>query len=230
MRSTLWFGRGRPPGKHHSHSAMKGIEYLARISIKHGIDPDELFARLIDAWKNKKSKCEGMMIECREKTNDHGIFLLTNGDCWFAQFQLTEYFLTEVNPLKEYVKKMPARVRSLTKNNSARLKIKDLFTGQKNVTVKARVNQISKPQLVFTRFGTQAYVSNIIIGDDTENIELSLWNNQVATISEGDIIQIKNGYVASFMGKKQLRIGRRGTISIMEDEEFVSMQKLIENQ
>jgi replication factor A1 len=224
MRRVSWFGRGRPPGKHHSRSDMRGIEYLARISVKHGLDSDELFASLIDAWKNKKSECEDLRIECREKTEDGGVFLLTRGDDWFAQFQLAEHFLIEANPLKEFVNKMLVRAQYLTKNDSASLKIKDLFTGQKHVKVKARVIQLSKPQVVFTRFGTQAYVSNVIIGDDTETIALSLWNNQVAAISEGDVIQIENGYVASFMGKRQLRIGRRGTISIVEDEEFVSMQ------
>ncbi len=223
MQSLSRFGRGRRPGKHHSYSEERVIEYLARISVKHGIDSDEFFACLIDAWKNKKAKCEDLEIECREKTPDHCIFLLNRGDGWFAQFPLAEHFLMEANPLKEYVHKMLLRAQSLAKSKPARLKIEDLSAGRKHVTVKARVLKMSKPKLVSTRFGFQTYVSNAVIRDETGTIELSLWNNQVAAISEGDIVQIENGYVASFMGKRQLRIGRRGEINIVEDEEFASV-------
>ena len=223
MQSSLWFGRGRRPGKRISYSEKRGIEYLARISVKHGIDSDELFVCLIDAWKNKKSKCEGLEIECREKTHDQAIFLLTKGKSWVAQFPLAECVLMEANPLKEFENKMLLRAQHLAKSKPARLKIEDLSAGRKHVTVKARVLKISKPKLVSTRFGFQTYVSNAVIRDETGTIDLSLWNNQVAAISEGDIVQIENGYVASFMGKRQLRIGRRGEINIVEDEEFASV-------
>ncbi len=226
MQDSLWFGRGRHPGKRISYSEKRGIEYLARISVKHEIDPDEFFACLIDAWQNEKSECEGLMIECREKTNDRGIFLLTKEDGWVAQFPLAEHVLMEANPLKEFTNKMLLRAQRLAESKPARLKIEDLSAGRKHVTVKARVLKMSKPKLVSTRFGTQAYVSNIIIGDNTETIELSLWNNQANAISVGDVIQIDNGYVASFRGKRQLRIGRRGEIDVVKDSDFPLIEQL----
>ncbi len=226
MQSLSRFGRGRRPGKHHSYSEERGIEYLARISVKHGIDSDEFFACLIEAWKNQKAKCKDLEIECREKTPDHCIFLLTRSDGWVAQFPLAERVLMEANPLKEFENKMLLRAQRLAKSKPARLKIEGLSAGRKHVTVKARVLKMSKPKLVSTRFGTQAYVSNIIIGDNTETIELSLWNKQAKAISVGDVIQIDNGYVASFRGKRQLRIGRRGEIDVVKDSDFPSIEQL----
>ena len=35
MRSMIYAGRGRPPGKYHSYSEMRLVEYLARVSVKH---------------------------------------------------------------------------------------------------------------------------------------------------------------------------------------------------
>ena len=219
-------GRGRPPGKRHSYAHMRGIEYLARIAVKHGIDSDEFFACLVDAWQNEKSECEGLMIECREKTQDRCIFLLTRSDKWVAQFPLATHILMEPNPLKAFTNKMLLRAQHLAKSKPARLKIKDLSAGRKHVTVKARVLKISKPKLVSTRFGFQTYVSNAVIADETGTIELSLWNKQVKAVSVGDIILIENVYVASFRGKRQLRIGRRGEIDIVKDSDFPSIEQL----
>jgi len=226
MRSMIWAGRGRVPGKYHSYSEMRLIEYLARISVKHKIDSDEFFARMVDAWKNKESTCQNLTIKCREKMQDHCIFLLTSSDRWVAQFPVPEHILREANPLKEFANEMLLRAQSLAKNKGGRLQIEDLSAGTKHVEVKARVLELSKPREVLTRFGSQAYVSNALIADSTESIDLSLWNEQVDGVSIGDVIEIENGHVAYFRGKRQLRIGRSGEINIVKDEAFPSMQQL----
>jgi len=226
MRSMIWSGRGRPSGKYHSYSEMRLVEYLARVSVKHKIDSDEFFACLVNAWKNKKSICENLTIECREKMQDRCIFLLISGDGWVAQFPVPEHILREANPLKEFANEMLLRAQSLAKNKGGRLQIEDLSAGTKHVEVKARVLELSKPREVLTRFGSQAYVSNALIADSTESIDLSLWNEQVDGVSIGDVIEIENGHVAYYRGKRQLRIGRSGEINIVKDEAFPSMQQL----
>jgi len=226
MRSMIWTGRGRPSGEYHSYSEKRLIEYLARVSVKHKIDSDEFFACLVNAWKNKKSTCVNLEIECREKMQDRCVFLLIGSDGWIAQFPLAEHLLRKANPLKEFANEMLLRAQSLAKSRAERLQIGDLSSGRKHVKVKARVLEISKPREVLTRFGSQAYVSNAIIGDNTETIELSLWNEQANALSVGDVIEIEDGHVAYFRGKKQLRIGRRGEINVVKDEDFPSIQEL----
>jgi len=226
MRSMIWSGRGRPSGKYHSYSEKRLVEYLARVSVKHKIDSDEFFACLVNAWKNKKSTCVNLEIECREKMQDRCIFLLISGDGWVAQFPVPEHLLREANPLKELANEMLLRAQSLAKSKAERLQIEDLSAGRKHVKVKARVLEISKPREVLTRFGSQAYVSNVIIGDNTETIELSLWNEQANAVSVDDVIEIEDGHVAYYRGKKQLRIGRHGEINIVKDEDFPSIQQL----
>jgi len=226
MRRLTWPRRGRPPGKRHSYADRRGIEYLARIAVKHEIDPDEFFGFLVDAWENEKSECEGLKIECREKTKDSGVFLLTRGDDWFAQFPLAEHFLMKANPMKEFADAMLLRAQHLANSKPARLKIEDLSVGRKHVTVKARVLRIPEPTAVMTRFGDNAHVSNVLVADETGNIKLNLWNNQIKSISVGDVVEIEDGQVASFRGERQLRIGRHGKMTIVEDDAFASIQQL----
>ena len=218
--------RGRPYGKRKSYKERESIRYLARISVKHGIDSDEFFACLVDAWQNQKSECKGLEIECREKTNDHCIFLLTRSDKWVAQFPLAEHVLMGANPLKEFTNEMLLRAQRLAKSKPARLKIEDLRVGRKHVTVKARVLKIPEPLAVVTRSGFRALVSNAVIADETDTIALSLWNKQIDLVSLGDVIMVENGHVASFRGKRQLRIGRRGEINIAKDSDFPSIEQL----
>ncbi len=69
--------------------------------------------------------------------------------------------------------------------------------------------------MVYTRFGTEAHISNALIADETGTIRMSLWNQQINMVSRGDSIEIENSKVVSFRGERQLRIGRNGTLSVI---------------
>jgi ssDNA-binding replication factor A large subunit len=58
-------------------------------------------------------------------------------------------------------------------------------------------------------------VTNVWIGDETGKIKLCLWDKQVDAVAVGDTIQIKNANVASFMGERQVRLGKSGTLSVL---------------
>jgi len=110
----------------------------------------------------------------------------------------------------------PRRVSSVKSYEDANPRIKDLKAGMKQINLKARVLEIPKSKMVYTRSGMMAYVSNALIADETGSIRISLWNQQINIISEGDLINIKKGKVARFRGERQLRIGRHGSLSIIE--------------
>ncbi|NIO37460.1 hypothetical protein GTO27_07120 [Candidatus Bathyarchaeota archaeon] len=44
---------------------------------------------------------------------------------------------------------------------------------------------------------------------------MSLWNQQITAVSEGDEINIEKGRIASYQGNLQLRIGKNGNLSII---------------
>ena len=206
-------------------------EYLAFLSIKYNVDSDKLFYALISAEENQKSKCGSLSIICRNKTRDEAVFLITKGSKVIAQFPISKKFLMDkTNPIKNFRKtdlfRKHFNKRANRKPHS--LHIKDLKTGMKRINLKAKVLKIPKPTFVFTRFGNYAMVANALIADETGTIKLCLWNEQVSSISEGDIIQIQNARASAFRGEQQLRIGRNGKLSIVENAE--SSSPLIEEE
>ena len=194
-------------------------EYLALLSAKYRVDPDQLFQALITAWENRRSTCENVVVTCRKKIRNKAIFLLTKQHKVIAQFPIPENFLLEeTNPIAR-AQQIDLIQKYSTKKTDKRLNsrhIADLKTGMKRINLRAKVLDIPKPKHVFTRFGNYAAVTNALIADETGNIKLCLWNEQISSISEGDIIQIENASTSMFKGEQQLRMGRNGKLSILE--------------
>jgi replication factor A1 len=86
----------------------------------------------------------------------------------------------------------------------------------KRVSLKARVLEIAKPALVFTKYGSYAKVANALLADETGTIKLCLWNEQINSIHVGDTVQVDNANVSMFKGERQLRIGKHGTLRRVE--------------
>jgi len=193
-------------------------EYLAFLSVKYEVDPDKLFYALISAGENQESKCGDVSIECRGKTQEKGIFLIMKDSKVVAQFPISKaFFLERGNPIKNLMKTDMIRRHLVKRDKRPRsFLIKDLRTGMNRVNLKAKVLEILKPKLVFTRFGNYASVANAVIADETGSIRLCLWNEQIDSISVGDSIEIENGRMSMFRGEKQLRIGKNGTLRNIE--------------
>ncbi len=208
--------RGRPSGKYRSHTDLKLLEYLAWISTKYEIDANKFFKNLVEAWNNQTSECKGLKIKCRNKGDNRATFLITHGSLAITQFHMPEYLLRIEDPLRDFVYKIKASRKTSKETKETFSNIGDLRVGMKGVNVKARVYKIPEPKQVFTRFGSYAFVANVLIGDETGTTKLSLWNNQINAISVGDRVNIENAKVAKFRGEPQLRISRHGKLTIIE--------------
>jgi replication factor A1 len=193
-------------------------EYLAFLSLKYGVDPDRLFYAIISAGEKGKSSCGSLSVECRGKQKNKIILLITKGEKVVAQFPIPQEFVLEKNnPIKDIRKTNLFRRYPLTKDGKPHsFQIGDLRVGMKKVNVKAKVLEIAKPTLVFTRFGNYASVANALIADETGTIKLCLWNEQIDSVSIGDTVQIENASTSAFRGERQLRIGRKGTLRNIE--------------
>jgi replication factor A1 len=218
--------RGRPR-RNLSGKAWSVIDTLARMVMRQNIDPDNFFNTLADAWKHGESTFEKLVIERRKKTTGSATFLFLIDNKVIGQFPIPESILKENNPIKNYIDNLPPEVLNKT-NRKENLKIEDLKPKMKRVKLKARIIETPKPKTVYTRFGTMASVSNFIVADETGTIKLSLWNHQINKASEDDVIAIKNAKVAWFRGELQLRLGRNGEFTVVEEEEFPSIDKLKE--
>jgi replication factor A1 len=93
------------------------------------------------------------------------------------------------------------------------MKISDLKPGTGNATIDAEVTAIEQPRDVLTRFGKRTRVANATIKDDSGEITLSLWGEDIDKVAIGDKIKVENGWVSEFKGSPQLSAGKYGKIT-----------------
>ena len=70
-------------------------------------------------------------------------------------------------------------------------------------------------------------VLDVKVGDRTGIIMLALWDEHVDEIMQGDLIDIKNGYINKFKGRFRLNIGRYGVLEKVEDAAFPTREELM---
>lgn len=95
------------------------------------------------------------------------------------------------------------------------MKISELKAGASGVTVEGTVVQKDETREVVTKFGKRLNVANIVLKDDSGQIPMSLWGNDISIVSQGDVIEVSNGYVNEFRGNPQLSTGKFGKIKVV---------------
>jgi len=95
--------------------------------------------------------------------------------------------------------------------------IKDLEPRQGNVDLVVEV--VEKGDIrEFEKFGRQGRVCNAKVKDESGEISLTLWNEQIDQVNVGDRVHITNGYVNEFQGEKQLTTGKFGKLEVVESK------------
>lgn len=94
------------------------------------------------------------------------------------------------------------------------MNISELQVNQRSVEVEAVVIEIS-PVKEFSRFGNPGKVASAKIRDDSGEIQLTLWNDQIDLVKPGDKIKIRNAYIKEWQGEKQINIGRFGSVEVI---------------
>ena len=191
---------------------------LSVLSAQHNLYPSELFQALISAKEQNKSSCEDLTIEYRGSVNNQAIFLITKEGKVVAQFRVSEETLGQKDvSFDNWMDTSRVRKEMAKKNPMpSHIKMENLHAGMKKINVFAEVLETAEPSKVHTQFRDNALVSNAWIGDDTGKVMLCLWDQQVNAVSVGNYIEVKNAHVATFKGEKQIRLGRNGTITILE--------------
>ncbi len=94
------------------------------------------------------------------------------------------------------------------------MKIKDLQPKQSKVNLEVEVADIGDVR-EFQKFGKVGRVANAIVSDETGKVKLTLWNEDIDKIRNGDKLRITNGFVSEFQGEKQLSAGRFGKLEVI---------------
>ncbi len=109
--------------------------------------------------------------------------------------------------------------------SAQKLKVKELYSGMRNVSVAGKVLQKYEPR-TFVKGEKQGKVCSLIIGDETGTIRVVFWNEQVdllPDVSADDIILVKDAYVRENNGGKEVHLGSKGYIEINPEGETVEV-------
>jgi len=99
------------------------------------------------------------------------------------------------------------------KKQPVEAKVGDLTPQSKAVNVTAKV--VSKTEIreiPMGRDGSPHKVSDALIGDETGVVYLTLWDDNIEKVNDGDTVRIENGYVTLFKGNIRLNIGKYGKL------------------
>lgn len=95
-------------------------------------------------------------------------------------------------------------------------KIGDLYPGMRNVTVAGRITR--KWELrEFDKNGRKGKVANFLMGDETGQVRVTLWNEQADLfdqLAENDIVRVKNAFVKENRGYKELHLNTDSKLEI----------------
>jgi replication factor A1 len=117
--------------------------------------------------------------------------------------------------------------KPLSEANEAH-KITELKTGSDNISVTGRVMHISNVKKFTSKKGREGKLANMIIADDTGEIRVVLWTENIKflkKVSEGDIIKINNAEVKQGFREDELHMKLDSNIQKLDDEDHENFPK-----
>ena len=118
----------------------------------------------------------------------------------------------------------------LAKDNELR-KISELETGLHDISITGRIMRISNAKAFVTKKGKEGKVQNIMLADDTGEIRVVLWTDnikQLEKVSEGDIVKINNVEIKDGYRSEEAHLQGRSTIEKVEGEEADNLPEYAE--
>ncbi|MFP4403164.1 MAG: hypothetical protein ACOC3X_02830 [Nanoarchaeota archaeon] len=98
------------------------------------------------------------------------------------------------------------------------MEIKDLKPKTGNVTIELEIVNKEEPR-EFEKFGRAGRVCNAIGKDANDaQIKISLWNDQIDQIKEGDKVLFENAYVNEWQDQLQLSTGKFGSFKVVSNQ------------
>lgn len=90
--------------------------------------------------------------------------------------------------------------------------VKDLKANSAFDSIELEIVSVAEPRAFSSRKG-QGSLQNVV-GKDSEGneVKITLWNEQIRLLNEGDTAVIENGWCSEFNGQIQISTGRNGKI------------------
>lgn len=92
------------------------------------------------------------------------------------------------------------------------MKIIELKLRQGGVDLEGVEITEKSPVREFAKFGKAGKVCNVTIKDDSGNVQLTLWDEDVDKYEVGDKLSLNDCYVGEWQGELQVTTGKKGKI------------------
>ena len=93
------------------------------------------------------------------------------------------------------------------------MQVKDLQVRQAVDTIDLEVTEVDEPR-TWTNARGSGTVANAKAKDETGEVKITLWNDDVGLVKPGNKITIENGWVSEYQGELQLSTGRFGKLVV----------------
>jgi ssDNA-binding replication factor A large subunit len=175
---------------------------------------------MLAAHDHGDSLCGDVCIEMRTRGTDSSIYTFSVDGKPVAQANIRDYSVEKLKNLPEDFSSVKYHVMKLDSGKldvSGECRIGDLRPGLKNVCLEAVVSKKSIVRAVTSGNGAPLLVCSVTLSDGTGEIPLTLRNNQIETVFEGDRVQIHNATVSRYRGEPRLLPSRKaGGLIVIE--------------
>jgi ssDNA-binding replication factor A large subunit len=164
-------------------------------------------------------QCGELEIKIRVRGKRSSIYMFSTNGKTLAQADLQDESVSRLRRLpEEYSSFLEMKDQRSDSNRSGMAsQIGNFHFGLRGLSFKARVVKKSGVRAVTSRDGTALLVCDVTLSDGTGEIPLAVWNSQIGTVSEGDLVQIENASVRGFRGKIQLCLSRKmGALTVLK--------------
>ncbi|WP_414837481.1 OB-fold nucleic acid binding domain-containing protein [Candidatus Nanosalina sp. VS9-1] len=94
--------------------------------------------------------------------------------------------------------------------------VEELDPEADDVEITGEIAELPTPRAVSTRYGQKRIVT-VVFEDDTGQVDLTLWEEEIDAIEEGAKVHIEGAYVREWADDIQLNISRDGSIEKVEE-------------
>lgn len=96
------------------------------------------------------------------------------------------------------------------------MKASEIKPGMRSIDLELKVIDKADTHSFVSEKGGRGRVATAICEDDSGRIKVSLWNEDIDLVKEGDQIRIKNGYSRLFKDEVHVSAGRYGELEVIE--------------
>lgn len=101
------------------------------------------------------------------------------------------------------------------------VKVGDLSPYSRRVYTVVKIISKTEPREVTSRRDMSTHrVAEALVGDETGSLYMTLWDETIDAVEEGQVLNVKDAYINLFQGSMRLNLGRYGSYEVMEEAPF----------